>query len=121
MAIFVDFQMVGRIVDSLQDGRAIFEFIRRMGGGDGVAVENQAAVAWILDDIAVAEINPFRIVVPWTGLNFRNESVFRVELKSDGVFTREAFVDEQLGGLFRTLQRIGVAKAMRLNLAFAVN
>ena len=121
MAIFVDFQMVGRIVDGLQDGRAIFEFICRMGGGNGMAVENQTAVAWIFDDIAVAEIDPFRIVVPWAGLNFRNESVFRVELKSDGVFTREAFVDEQLGGLFRALQRIDVHEAMRLKLAFAVN
>ena len=85
MVVFVDFQMVGRIVDGLQNGLAIFEFIRRMGGGDGMAVENQAAVAWIFDDIAVAKINPFRIIMPWAGFNFCDESVFGDELEADDV------------------------------------
>ena len=80
MTVWIDFQMVRRIINGLEDGNAVGKFVCHVGGGDGVAVENHFSVAWIFHDIAMAEVDPLRIFTPWTELDFRNDGIFRLEM-----------------------------------------
>ena len=80
MAVWIDFQMVRRIITGLEDGNAVGKFVCHVGGGDGVAVENQFAVARIFHDIAMAEVDSLWIFAPWTEFYFRDNGVFRLEM-----------------------------------------
>ena len=80
MAVWIDFQMVRRIINGLENGNAVGKFICYVGGGDCVAVENQFTIARIFHDIAVAEVDSLRIFAPWTELDFRNDGIFRLEM-----------------------------------------
>ena len=110
MAVCVDFQMVGRVVDGLEDDGAVFEFERRVGCGDGVAIENQTSGAWILDDIAVAEVDPLWIVMPWAGLDLRDDGVFGGEMNADRR-SLKGCSDSECGGFFCALERIDIHEA----------
>ena len=120
MAVCVDFQMVGRIVDGLENDRGAFEFECRMGGGDGVAVENQTARARILDDIAVAEVDPLWIVMPWAGLDLRDDGVFSLEMDLEAIGVEECERNGERGGFMRRLQFVGCDGVGLFEFAFAV-
>ena len=120
MAVCVDFQMVGRVVDGLEDDGAVFEFERRVGCGDGVAIENQTSGAWILDDIAVAEVDPLWIVMPWAGLDLRDDGVFGLEMDLEAIGVEECERNGERGGFMRRLQFIGCDGVGLFEFAFAV-